>query len=94
VSYARWGAEGSEVYVFAHSGGHFCCMGCRLLPADSEGYYDDDFTRATRTEMIAHLEAHRAVGHAVPESALERLHKEVAAGMDAWADQGDEGFLP
>lgn len=69
MSYARWGEDGSHVYVFG-TGEALVCMSCTLaLPAGS-------FSTAYPAEMIAHLEKHRAAGHVVPERAFERLRNE------------------
>jgi hypothetical protein len=68
VSYARWGCEGSDVYVFA-TGDYFVCCDCRLRD-------ETDATCKDEAAMIEHLLAHRRAGHTVPESAIERLKQE------------------
>jgi hypothetical protein len=44
----------------------------------------DDFTSNSRTEMLAHLEEHRAAGHKVPERALDRLRTEITELGDTY----------
>lgn len=68
VSYARWGCDGSDVYVFA-TGDYFVCCDCKL-------HGDTDATCKDEGLMIAHLLEHRDAGHVVPESAIERLKQE------------------
>jgi hypothetical protein len=69
MSYCRFGRD-SDVYVYEAENGIECC-GCRLLDVAF-------FTAAGPGEMLEHLMAHRAAGHAVPESALEELRGEAA----------------
>lgn len=72
MSYARFGFEGSNVYVYSDGEQLHCCM-CRMEQmADDE----TDFCTNSRTRMALHLSAHRAYGHTVPESAFERLRLE------------------
>ena len=62
MSYARFGADGSDVYVYLCNGRYICC-GC---------------TTANDTlSMIRHLEAeHVAAGDHVPQSCFDQLLKE------------------
>lgn len=79
MSYARWGEDGSDVYVYGASSSlygaddYLICM-----HLDGEG----SFTCKTPGEMIAHLREHEARGDTVPARAFERLEKE---GKDARA---------
>ncbi len=73
MSYARWGCEGSDVYVYGGLSGIVCCE-CAL--SDDDGA---DRVCKTNREMIIHLEEHRAAGDTVPESALEQLRDEDAS---------------
>ena len=102
MSYARFGSDGSDVYVFTSSRAIECC-GCVMQkrrwveePAMKPfgGYFEavppiieTEFT--SNQGMIDHLLAHRAAGHTVPESALERLRNpEDAAENEAiWAEE-------
>jgi len=100
MSYARFGWEGSDVYVFASSHALECC-GCRLQevelvedPASFLGGYlkpvgeviETNFT--SNEEMIEHLLVHRAAGHTVPEDALERLRdpEDARHNSEMWAE--------
>lgn len=75
MSYARW-SEDSDVYVFACVSGHLECCGCALEPSHT-------FVAHTTAKMLAHLDAHKAARHDVPDSCVERL-KEEAVGLDLW----------
>lgn len=88
MSYARWGEDGSQVYVFG-TGDMLVCMGCRLIddqnrtPAvdDDRTYADgNSYSTAEPGAMLEHLLEHRARGHVVPERAFERLTAEIAEG--------------
>jgi len=67
LSYARRGAR-SDVYVYLHAGGHLACSGCDL--GQVEHY--------TTADMVAHLEAHRAAGHTVPDDTIAGLLADAA----------------
>jgi hypothetical protein len=69
MSYARWGLEGSEVYVYRNDAGQYVCCDCAR-----EG---ESVWLETAAHMITHLEADRAAGYTVPEGALDRLRDEV-----------------
>ncbi len=69
MSYARWGEEGSAVYVFG-TGHGIVCMHCKLAP------FEEDYAVKSPAEMLAHLERHRQKGDVVPERAFERLREE------------------
>ena len=73
MSYCRM-SEGSDVYVIAtwdpkDKGPAWWCCGCQR---------SNNFVR-TREAMLAHLYQHRKDGDRVPEHAIERLLKEIAA---------------
>jgi hypothetical protein len=74
MSYCRFGWDRSNVYVYASDEALHCC-GCALkIPArDKWG----DFNTRAFSEMIAHLEAHQAAGHNVPQYAFDRLRHEM-----------------
>lgn len=63
MSYARWSKD-SDVYVFCSVDAHLECCGCWL---GGERHF-----RSTEA-MLAHLDAHRAAGHMVPEYAYDGL---------------------
>lgn len=62
MSYARLGADGSDVYVFASVGGYVECCGCLL-----GGRWD--FHSAA--DVVAHLREHIAEGHSIPAYLLD-----------------------
>lgn len=64
MSYARFGYDDSDVYVFLSSEGYLECCGCSL---NEQWYYE------TTDEMLAHLEEHRAQGHNVPQDCIDEL---------------------
>lgn len=70
MSYAKWGCDGSEVYVFKNGEGKFECHECRLE--------DETVTFDLPNEMITHLEEHTDAGHNVPDDCVKELAKEVA----------------
>lgn len=72
MSYCRFSE--ADVYVFECVTGHLECCGCRL--GERWGY-------DTVAEMVAHLGAHRAQGHLVPERVFEELAADEANGLDA-----------
>lgn len=77
MSYARWGQNGSNVYVFGstYEGRDvIVCCGC-LLVEDEDGSARFD----TPDEMLTHLERHLRAGHVVPPRCLLRLAQEAAA---------------
>lgn len=68
MSYARFGCDGSDVYVYASGDGVVTCCGCSL---------GDSWNFALR-EMVAHLREHEARGDHVPKYVFERLERELA----------------
>lgn len=67
MSYCRFSEE-SDVYVYPEVDGGVLCVGC-------------DLRLAWREDMIEHLlTQHRARGERVPESALDRLRREIEDG--------------
>ena len=78
MSYARFGWEGSDVYVYLDVGGYLACCGCCL-----SDYWRHDDTAS----MIAHLREHQAAGHHVPEETIAELEADRVAN-DAWIREG------
>ena len=64
MAYARF-ARDSDVYVYADAHGGFTCQRC-----PGAGH---EFRCSTATEMVSHLELHRAKGHRVPQDELDAL---------------------
>lgn len=66
MSYCRFSAE-SDVYVFGTFEGTYECCACSL---------SKHWEHETASDMIAHLEAHMAAGHQVPQYAIDRLQED------------------
>ncbi len=77
MSYARFGWDDSDVYVYLDCGGYLTCCGCSLS-ADSSfpAFY-------STADMLAHLRQHRMLGHVVPQDALDQLRADRAEN-DVW----------
>lgn len=86
MSYARFGWDGSNVYVFASSSGIECC-GCILS--------ESSFRTTDPALMLSHLLEHRQTGDVVPmtveaEIAVDWAHGEFAA----WDTSDPKGPRP
>lgn len=57
MSYARFGQDGSDVYIFMSTGGWLECCWCSL---------GETFEASSTAEMLAHIDEHRSVGDFVP----------------------------
>lgn len=75
MAYARFGAEGSDVYVYEDVTGYFRCARCRLN--------GDEWRTNHRSQMIVHLEDHRRAGHIVPDRATNQLAEEIVSLGDS-----------
>jgi hypothetical protein len=73
MSYCRF-SEG-DVYMYPHTSGVIQCCSCRLSQIGTGWFADDNFK--THQDALAHLEAHIAAGHNVPQEAIERLREEI-----------------
>ncbi len=88
MSYCRKNGDDSDIYLVATGEwigtthrAFWSCIGCDLAAPTFFGYCEVRFTEMdTLQEVLAHLNAHREEGHKVPERALERVRKEIAAG--------------
>lgn len=79
MSYARFGWEGSDVYVFLNVHGYFECCGCWMEPppeTNPESGFGMSFTCKDTQGMIDHLRKHEEEGHTVPDYTFERLEAE------------------
>lgn len=72
MSWARFGADDSDVYLFPTThpdDGHVAeCCGCQL--PEYKATHDSlwgHFHTADLAEFLAHLDKHRAAGHVVPD---------------------------
>lgn len=79
MSYAR--LSYCDVYVFLSVGGHLECSMCALGPT---------FTASKTDDMLAHLDAHRAAGHDVPDETYEELRADQKVN-DRWIALLGEG---
>lgn len=92
MSYARWGLEGSDVYVYASERydpdvrrvvQQWVCCGCLLeedaAPTPSHALPNDHVVTSLGA-LHNHLIAHRDAGHVVPQSALDRIADELEKG--------------
>ena len=90
MSYARFGWDGSDVYVFGNTHNFYECCGCILQerewvkPSGVLGGYLKVVGEIvphvfdTPGEMVDHLMAHRAAGHTVPDECIAELRAEAA----------------
>lgn len=74
MSYVRFGEDESDVYVYLDCDGYLCCCACRL--GEAWQHYSTE-------ACLAHLDAHRAAGHCVPDHCIEGL-KAHASENDEW----------
>lgn len=79
MSYARWGWDGSDVYVFMSIRGLVCCA-CmdtdRLwydALLDEELPEFEDYIASSTNEMVGHLREHEADGLTVPPTIYDDL---------------------
>ncbi|KKM64791.1 hypothetical protein LCGC14_1497850 [marine sediment metagenome] len=87
MSYCRNNGKDSDVYLIAtgnvntNENGWECC-GCPRVPREDSVFEGITIPGSpfftTLQETIAHLEEHRRLGDKVPESAFERLRREIA----------------
>jgi hypothetical protein len=69
MSYARWGVNGSDVYVIRSE--KWECVGCK-----GPGAYTLD-----TEEFLRHLDWHRDQGHTVPEYVYTEIRKDSIDGF-------------
>lgn len=69
MAYARFG-WGSDVYVFAHVHGGYCCCACSMNSTS--------IMFQTAQETLKHLSEHVSRSESVPQSAIEELGLEAA----------------
>jgi len=74
MSYARFGANGSNVYVFQNTDLMIECCGCALRAGRERIEF------ATVDEMVEHLRYHEAAGHCVPGETYEAMLADRAIG--------------
>lgn len=86
MAFARFGWDGSDVYLYGGVTGPdfddlsthiIVCGGCLLLQGEDCGHPWGEYADfSSRDKLLAHLREHRAAGHIVPESAIERIMTE------------------
>lgn len=79
MSYCRIGFD-SDVYVIHHVGGGMACF-CNT-PVEAN--------LMTKPEMVQHLLEHREEGQQVPQRALDRLYREIAAEEEKEAENDEQ----
>lgn len=105
MSYARFGWDGSDVYVFLNVAGYFSCCGCQLIEREYVeskdyilGFYlkpinEEEASKPesfySTKEIIDHLEEHKKAGHYVPDSCIERILEEEEEN-DKWIKNWDK----
>lgn len=67
MAYARFGQDGSSVYVYLHVDGSLHCANCHL------GGYTHEVRSHSTDEMIKHLEKHLDSGDTVPSYVIPFL---------------------
>jgi hypothetical protein len=88
VSYARFGADGSDVYVFMAVEGWLECCSCWLQPLVPAGLHES-FHASSTDEMVTHLRAHTAAGHHVPADVVPDLRADDEENFPRLTDVGE-----
>jgi hypothetical protein len=77
VSYARFGWDGSDVYVYLDVAGSICCCACRLNEPeqwkDGDPLFPPSEYLLSTDDAIEHLRRHTEAGHTVPDTAVPNL---------------------
>ncbi len=76
MSYARFGWDNSDVYIYEHVGGFIECCGCVLIEPEGELDIFGFFHASTAREMLDHIDKHKAHNHHVPDDCIERIKEE------------------
>lgn len=76
MSYARFGWDNSDVYVFEHVAGYIQCCGCILPEYGDEDWIGGFYNAPTANDMLKHLDEHRAAGNVVPERTYTDIREE------------------
>lgn len=100
MSYARFGAEGSNVYVFLSVGPEGSppwleCCACLLNPKPDGYLWSTPHRETTTAGMLGHLDAHEAAGHTVPASCRQALARDQETNDEFMSGAGpDAALLP
>ena len=68
MSYARFGWDGSDVYIYLDVGGYIACCGC-----PEAGSWSASYKAYSTEDMILHLWKHQNSGDHVPEDVFDNL---------------------
>jgi len=87
MSIARWGSEGSDVYVYDGSNG----IVCESCPVQRAATGKDTHIADSERDMISHLHDHLLRGDCVPASAFHALQARMRdeSGMHRLPRQND-----
>lgn len=77
MSYARFGEEGSSVYVYMHVEGWLECCWCDLIRDAA------CFEARSTAEMVEHLRKHEEAGDVVPPGVIAELEADDAENFPA-----------
>jgi len=83
MSYVRWGADGSDIYVYADCDGYFRCC------CDTGKDGSDDFKTTLRSEMVKHMDSHVKNNQHVPPWVFEDMKWEIENIGDDYACETD-----
>lgn len=86
MSYARFGWDNSDVYVYLDCGGYLTCCACGRWASPWPKFYSTD-------DMVAHLREHQSKGDVVPDDTFVELEADRAEN-DAWIASKAAGVSP
>lgn len=81
MSYCRIGPD-SDIYVIRTLAGHWECVSCTVV--QPLGLHSA--TIFTLKALKRHVAHHKAMGHKVPDYAVQRIDKELAEEEQEWVD--------
>lgn len=81
MSFARFGADDSDVYLFPCVSGYYECCACLL----ADGALPSHFRTPSADAFLAHLDVHTAAGHTVPPYSRDGVRSWAADHPDGWA---------
>jgi hypothetical protein len=90
MSYARFGCEDSDVYVYLDCNRYLCCCACALNETAPNALCPPSSRFLTTDALLAHLRDHAAAGHNVPTSTVADLERDRDEN-DAWILAGAPG---
>lgn len=76
MSYARFGWEGSDVYIYEHVSGFIECCGCSLVKPEDDYEIFGFYHANTAREMLTHIDQHLAKSDTVPTDCIDRIKEE------------------